>query len=118
MLNEKDGKMLSRIMNPVGSSVVFIESRRIIYRYLSLGRTFLPGLILRNSERLLETLADCMDYSVNAPSRIRDRQTMTDEFIFISLVSFLIVVHHAVDANIESLLDLKLGNVSFDQCEA
>lgn len=87
MLKDDVGKIAKRILGPRWKSPDIIESRLIIFRYLSLGRTYLPGLILRNSERLLETLAESMDYSVNAPSRIRDRKTMTDELIFISLVS-------------------------------
>ena len=86
MLNENDGKEHRPILMPLERRSDFIESRRIIFRYLSWGWLFLTAATLRDCGKLLGTLADAMDYSENAPSHI-DVTTMTRELIFISSLS-------------------------------
>ena len=81
-----DGKTQPRILTPLRRRRDFIESRLIIFRYLSKGWTFVTAATLKNCGKLLETLAESMDYSVNAPSPINEEK-MTKELIFISLVS-------------------------------
>ena len=86
MLNENDGREHRPTLTPLHKREDFIESRLIIYRYLLKGLTFVTAATSRNCGKMLEILADVMDYSVNARSPTNAAE-MTRELIFISWVS-------------------------------
>ena len=86
MQNTTDGKMHLPTLTPLSKRRDFIESRLIIYRYLSQMSTFKPAMILHYLDVLLGRLGDVMDYSVNVQSPINEEKT-TKELIFISLLS-------------------------------
>ena len=86
MLNENDGKEHRPILTPLERREDFIESRLIIYRYLSKGMSFVAATTSRAFDSVQETLLEAMEYTENVRYPI-NVDTMTRELTFTSLLS-------------------------------